>query len=252
MILRRLSANLREQNWTAITIEFVLLVLGVYLGVIAANWNQAGVEQRETSRLLDQLEVELKKFVNGLNGPSRYYATTERYAHQANLGWQRDPSVSDRDFVIAAYQASQVTAVGNNAAVWAQIFGADQLRNIKDYEVRDGLGRVMTFDFTLVSLDAVSTPYRQEVRKVIPNEIQAAVRSRCGDRLVPDGSFELPQTCDIPIDPAEARAAAAALRARPALQEELRWHQAAVANQILNVRTLQQFTREVTELLERN
>ena len=38
-MLRRLTQSLREQNWTSITIEFVLLVLGVFLGIQAANWN---------------------------------------------------------------------------------------------------------------------------------------------------------------------------------------------------------------------
>ena len=43
MILRRLAQSLKEQNWTAITIEFVLLVLGVFLGIQAANWNTAAL-----------------------------------------------------------------------------------------------------------------------------------------------------------------------------------------------------------------
>ncbi len=33
MILRRLSQSLKEQNWMAICIEFVLLVVGVFLGI---------------------------------------------------------------------------------------------------------------------------------------------------------------------------------------------------------------------------
>ena len=39
MLLRRLSQSLKDQNWTAISIEFVLLVLGVFLGIQVANWN---------------------------------------------------------------------------------------------------------------------------------------------------------------------------------------------------------------------
>ena len=37
---RRLAQSLREQNWTTIFIEFVLLVLGVFLGIQVANWNE--------------------------------------------------------------------------------------------------------------------------------------------------------------------------------------------------------------------
>lgn len=35
MILRRLAQNLKDQNWIAISIEFVLLVCGVFLGIQA-------------------------------------------------------------------------------------------------------------------------------------------------------------------------------------------------------------------------
>ena len=46
MILRRLSQSLKTQNWTAIWIEFVLLVAGVFLGIQVANWNEARGGQR--------------------------------------------------------------------------------------------------------------------------------------------------------------------------------------------------------------
>jgi hypothetical protein len=46
MILRRLAQQLREQNWTTILIEFVLLVCGVFLGIQAADGN----EWRATAR----------------------------------------------------------------------------------------------------------------------------------------------------------------------------------------------------------
>jgi hypothetical protein len=45
MIFRRLAQHLREQNWTAIFIEFVLLVVGVFLGIQVANWNQARIDR---------------------------------------------------------------------------------------------------------------------------------------------------------------------------------------------------------------
>jgi hypothetical protein len=53
MILRRLSQSLKEQNWTAIWIEFVLLVAGVFLGIQVSNWNQAQ-KDRETSRAITE------------------------------------------------------------------------------------------------------------------------------------------------------------------------------------------------------
>ena len=59
MILRRLSKSLNEQNWTAIWIEFVLLVAGVFLGIQVANWNAARVDRIEYEAALGRLGEEI-------------------------------------------------------------------------------------------------------------------------------------------------------------------------------------------------
>lgn len=248
MILRRLSANLRSQNWVAIVIEFVLVILGVFLGIAAANWNEERLAKRETRELLSQLDTELTGFQRYLGILNDYYAVTARYADRAEAGWKGEPSVSDGDFVIAAYQASQINAATNNADVWGTIFGAENLRDIEDPEVRRLLARIMTFDYGLTDLRSVSTRYREEVRKVIPQSVQRAIRDRCGDRGV---GFELslPATCDLKLDPAEAARTAAALRARTDLVAELNWHRAAVANQLANVNALNDISANLTKRL---
>ena len=39
MILRHLAGRLKQQDWIAVGIEFVLVVVGVFLGIQVANWN---------------------------------------------------------------------------------------------------------------------------------------------------------------------------------------------------------------------
>lgn len=248
MILRRIAENLRAQNWTSVAIELAIVILGVFIGLEAANWNQERQERQETRQLLSQLQAELTTFRGFLEELDDYYATTRRYAATADAGWRGDPSVTDREFVIAAYQASQVNAAGNNSAVWAQIFGAQDLRNIEDLQLRSNLARVMSFDYDLVNLSAVATPYREQVRKVIPDHIQQAIRKHCGDRRAPGSIYalELPANCPIDLPAEDVAATAADLRNKPELQAELRWHMAAVANQLLNVETLRMLLRDLT------
>ena len=59
MILRRLSQSLRQQNWTAIVIEFVLLVSGVFLGIQVSNWNATQIERREAHASMQRLENDM-------------------------------------------------------------------------------------------------------------------------------------------------------------------------------------------------
>lgn len=238
MILRRLTANLRAQNWTAITIEFLIVVVGVFIGTQVSNWNQDRLEKRATERMLVQLVPELRNQMEFFDSAKAYFSITRRYADQALAGWDGDPNVSDEQFVIAAYQASQIYGIGINPATWSLTFGGEQLRNIQNPKIRREMEIVMTADYAPVSFTAVATPYREQVRRVIPVDVQDDIRRVCGDRNIQGrgGSFivVLPPSCPLKIEPAKAAAVAAALRARKDLPGELRWHIAAIASYLAN------------------
>lgn len=253
MILRRLTENLRAQNWTAITIEFLIVVVGVFIGTQVANWNQGRIEKRETDRMLVQLVPELQSQLQYFDDVRAYYGVTRKYADQALAGWNGDRRVSDEQFVIAAYQASQITGIGTNAENWALTFGGEQLRNIDDEEVRRNLEVILTSDYGPISLNAAASPYRQQVRRVIPTSVQDAIRRECGDRFgtghVGFVRISLPETCGLKIPAAEAAKIASSLRARPVLAQELNWHLAGVAVVLTNVDILQEPVRDLNREL---
>ncbi len=59
MILRRFTASLRRQDWTAVAVELVVVVLGVFIGVQASNWNQARADRAREHVLLQELRGEI-------------------------------------------------------------------------------------------------------------------------------------------------------------------------------------------------
>jgi hypothetical protein len=60
MILRRVIEHVREQNWTAIAIDFVIVVLGVFVGLQVSNWNAANADRREIARYLDDIASDVQ------------------------------------------------------------------------------------------------------------------------------------------------------------------------------------------------
>ena len=60
MILRRLTQNLREQNWTAITIEFFIVVLGVFIANQVTDWNAHEADKRRGAAYLQQLTTDVQ------------------------------------------------------------------------------------------------------------------------------------------------------------------------------------------------
>ena len=249
MIYKRVAARLRAQDWFAIIIELAIVIVGVFIGTQVSNWNQERLEKREAQRMLTQLDPQLQAMSDYFSSARRYYATTRGYTTTAIAGWRGDPIVSDNDFVIAAYQASQIYTLGANNSSWATVLGADQLRNIDDPAMRADLSFLMSTDYSQIDQVAVDTPYRQNVRRIIPIEIQDAIRERCGDRQEP-GNFlilSLPAKCDLRISPAVAAQVAARLRAHPELMEDLQWHTAAIANFLSNIVNFETAVRNVQQ-----
>jgi len=249
MILRRLTANLRTQNWTAIAIEFLIVVIGVFVGTWVANWNQERAAKAETERMVEQLKPQLDTLSAYFVVARQYYGITRAYSKTAIAGWRNDTRVSDRDFVIAAYQASQINTLGNNGSAWSTVLGADRLRDIADPQMRNDLSFLMSADYSSIDLPAVDTPYRHNVRRIIPVEIQDAIRARCGDQPNPVPVYSsftrLPDKCDLQIAQADAEQAAAALRAHPELLQDLQWHIAAIAAFLSNIVPFEMATQRV-------
>ena len=237
MILQPIMIALRARDWAAITIELVIVVAGVFIGTAVANWNERRLETRATERLLAELQPELHDVIDFFDSARRYYSTTRSYADVAFAGWEGRKGVSDDQFVISAYQATQVYGLPNSAENWALVFGAQQLRSIEDVTIRRGLARVMTADYTVLDYRAVATPYRQHVRQVIPTGVQEEIRRHCGDRTHPRklAFLSLPRTCNLRISAEQASPIASKLRARPELADELRWHLAEVATFMSNM-----------------
>ena len=36
-----ITAHLKEQNWIAVILDFVIVVMGVFVGLQVSNWNEA-------------------------------------------------------------------------------------------------------------------------------------------------------------------------------------------------------------------
>lgn len=246
MIFKRFAANLRAQHWSAILIEFGIVVAGVFVGTWVANLNQQRIEVSETQQMLRNLKPGLRSNLALFGTVRHYYVVTRRFGTTAFAGWRGEPTVSDRDFVIAAYQASQNNYTGINGGSWSQAFGSDRLGTVYDPQLRKDLGQLMSIDYNVIEQE-IFTDYRRHVRQVIPEEVQDAIRAQCGDRRNANGAQELPEVCSLNLPSQRFAEAANALRAHPELVGELRWHFAAVATYTNNLELFETVSRRALD-----
>ena len=173
--------------------------------------------------LILRLRPQLERLSAIEKGERDYYKITRRFAETALAGWAKDPKVSDGDFVIAAYQASQVAGLSIEGSSLSVALGADSVRKIGDPALREAVISVMTYNFAALRGDSLQDDYRMHVREVIPYPMQRDIRQSCGDRQTQDFLI-LPPTCAIGFPPGEATKAAAMLRSHPELPGQLAYH----------------------------
>jgi len=63
MIPRRLYEHVRNHNWFAVLIDFIVVVVGVFVGVQVSNWNESVKDRSRTERVIETLRESLSDSV---------------------------------------------------------------------------------------------------------------------------------------------------------------------------------------------
>jgi hypothetical protein len=120
MLLRRLTEHVRNQNWFAVGLDFVIVVVGVFVGLQVSNWNDSvrvqALEQSYLARLADELTDNIAMFATEEQFSAKSKAVLGQFLRSVN-----DPTVSDADLIkhtadyfsigtfLADYRPSQAT-----------------------------------------------------------------------------------------------------------------------------------------------
>lgn len=142
MILRRIVGHLRKQDWTAFSLELVIVVLGVFIGIQAANWNDARQAQVAQAELLDRLEHEFRAIEPELaRWVEQMQATTTSTAAVVGALRQDHPPADLLTFRRHLAQANFVRTVPALSANYVALVSSGGIAAIEDEELRIALIR---------------------------------------------------------------------------------------------------------------
>ena len=232
MFFRRISENVKTQNWTAIGIDFLIVFIGVFVGIQASNWNEARQNESRTQnyyqRLLDDLESERLALQYRL----QYLAVAEKYGEHALAALDDPEAMQSPQFLIALYQTSQIWTYSVQRATYDEILNSGIAETIPDPELRTWLANTFLNAEAMRQLIVAVKPYRDNIRLYMPHDVQTAVRENCGDQFERTGKslllIKLPDKCDIPFSKEQVRRTLESLQDYPSLKRELNQRLAAI------------------------
>lgn len=221
MLLRRVTEHVKDQNWTALALDFVIVVVGVFIGIQVSNWNDARVDEGRARAYLERLSLDLDADLAALADRDQFWRHVSRYGEQG-LRYAQTGAASDATYwelLLAYFQASQVAEFITVQATYDELKSAGDLGLISDLEIRGALARY--YNFTGSATVVERPAYRVHVRGVIPIEIQAYIWDSCyqSDQFGNQKMFD----CPSPVDEARAQEIVDLLANNLALMEELRY-----------------------------
>lgn len=215
MVIRRIRQHVATHNWFAVFVDVLIVIVGVFLGTQANNWNDARIERATAADYRRGIVEDLKANEADLASRKIYYGAARTHALAALAAIESPARPHGESFVVDAYQASQVWSRPLTRAAYDEMVGAGLSRSIGDKEMRARLTAYYTqirqFDVTALG----QTAYRERLRRTLPYSVQLVVRAKCDDRVTTLRSglqlAALPEKCSLGMHRAEVDAAAAKL-----------------------------------------
>lgn len=225
MVIRRIREHVATHNWFAVGVDVLIVVLGVFLGTQVNNWNEERLEEARAAdyreRLVDELDFNARQYAQQI----AYYRRARDYGQAALAALDGSKPLSDRDFVIAAYQLTQTDTTRTKTNVYDEMSGNGLVDRLGDSEMQQTASDFyLTTEVAQRSLQSIY-PYRTILREVMPYTLQVRIREKCGDRNVfYEGRLVGVATvfpCRMTISADEAAQAARQVRSTPEIQRQM-------------------------------
>jgi hypothetical protein len=225
MAVRRFRDHLAEHNWFAVGIDVAVVVLGVFLGLQANNWNENRLNRAQgeqyRQRLIDDLDYNAEDFRQRV----AYYRQVHDLGYAALQDMRRPISRDPARFLVEAFKAANILPRSTRRATYQEIVSAGAMGSLGDESTRE---KIMIYYSGLDMMDVLTATvpaYRDRVRSIMPFEIQRAIRIDCPEldredrRGRPD--VLLNPSCRPKLAPGAAASAASQIRSAARIQLDL-------------------------------
>jgi hypothetical protein len=257
MILRRFAEHLRNQHWTAICIELLIVIAGVFIGTQVSNWNEDRVINRKADAFAQSLRSDLREEAWSSELLLQYNKEVLANAERAVAALEGKTEMSNEALLTAAYRATQYRQKGRRRSTYDELTSTGAIGLIRDPILRDTAMRVYTNPmWDNIAREGIQSEYRRAFRMSLPNDVQQAIADGCGDRPITVGDYaaitnSLDYPCTIDLPPEQIAAAAQTLRSNPTLLPLLRLRLADIRTRLfdftVNNKDMLEALREIAE-----
>lgn len=140
MLLRRIIAHLRKQEWTAVAIDFVIVVIGVFVGIQVANWNETRLEAQRERGYLVALQGDFRAVIAELeHDVARYDDIANSMTFLLEQSRMARPDASADALNQAASRLIDMEGMTIVSDTYSNLTGSGDLSIIRSQELKDAM-----------------------------------------------------------------------------------------------------------------
>jgi hypothetical protein len=141
MITRRITEAIAKQNWSAASIEFLIVVIGIFLGLQASSWYEERTEAGLQSTIVDRLKVDFEEISGEIEAAIESHQSTIEGLDQLQAALDSGTfSESNKSAIL--YSLGNVLNMdtgGGRSATYQEIVASGRLRLLQDSDLVSAL-----------------------------------------------------------------------------------------------------------------
>lgn len=207
MFLRRIMKHISQQNWFAVWLDLLIVFVAVFVGLQADNWNQDRLARSNAEIYYSRLIKDMRAEMITRMSRAAYYEQALEYGEYALQALNQPENRNDEQLLIGLYQATQLWHYVPQRATYDELLAVGIANAIPDEEIRGWLANYYLALTNSKEIQQEETPYRKNLRRYMPHDVQTVVRHKCGDILEfrEDGVelISLPAECELGLEEAD-------------------------------------------------
>lgn len=177
--------------------EFVLIVVGVLVALAV----ETAIESRKDESLRDEYLVRLRQDIEldrlAIERRMEFFTDVQRFSGDV-LGWLGTDTDVNQETLLASYYAAEIWPFLPARSTYDDLQNTGNIRLLDDIDLRTRLSGYYNKANTSISGWTPSEDYREVIRGVIPNDVQALIRQNCPTTLNIDDEPSGFPPCELP------------------------------------------------------
>ena len=181
MILSRLMKAVREQNWFAVGLEFIIVILGVVIGFQVTAWNESRARDQRAALMMTQLAADLEAERWRIAATTAHYDGVTDEAQLVLDAVSGRLDLPDHALVIKAFRGTQYFWACVIRSTYDELVASGEIALIPQGTFRDAAIEYYNSSPRSLLTEPRRTPFRDAMRQRISPELHAALVENCAE-----------------------------------------------------------------------